>query len=789
MKNILLTSVIASAALTVIAATPANDLQRVNASDNLKVTRINNAPAKNVKQIAPGVTSTVENGIKKLHVIGKESRNLQSIKAMRSPIGGVKAPQGFVLFESFEGWDGEDLEWTPEGWTVDMRGEVERSESWTPCLPNTSFGLPAPADGIYSYAINYSEVKQDEWLITPEIEIAEGFNLSYWLYLDPVFLFNLTEESVDWNNMEFIGEPTVSATLQIWAQPAGEEWIMLHDYVDDYTGMTLLELFDETPSGMEKKSMSLDKIAGKKAKIAFRYVGIDGNSMFIDAVGVGYPALEDVSYLDPFSTLYWGFTRSASLTCLTADIAMYPVYAPLTWTNMTYIDGAEYEWTYCDPVTADFVTDNNPEALTVTYIPDYSSEASMRNNFFYPPTLTASAPNSTPGSYTAPYVYFQAGGKVERTLNDGTEFEATLFPFALNNSGFTFITCDDETIGDNAIPVFGYNNHTDQYWLNYSLNGAEPMEGNYSHLEGIANLFMATEAPLVVNGITAFGWGKVDPEAEFTATIYALDSEMSAAYESLTEIASTTLKGSEFIAQYNDAKGYLCLPFNFDEPVVISATEEHPAYFIMIKGFRSDKVEYFVPLQSAKPDPNYMCLGYIMNHIDLSGHTDRGEYYSIKPMVYKADGDYVDPYASFAIGLDAEYPWLTTDTEEITLSSTPVEVQLGSYYDGSKLSVEVPAGVEATVTGRYNKCVLTVKHNNADVIAEGNVVVKGPGVEVSIPVKEGTVGISGITAENEAEITGIYDLNGRRINAADAKDGIYVVKYSDGTARKTVVRK
>lgn len=106
---------------------------------------------------------------------------------MRSPIGGVKAPQGFALFESFEGWDGEDLEWTPEGWTVDMRGEVERSESWTPCLPNTNFGLPAPADGIYSYAINYSEVKQDEWLITPEIEIAEGFNLSYWLYLDPIF--------------------------------------------------------------------------------------------------------------------------------------------------------------------------------------------------------------------------------------------------------------------------------------------------------------------------------------------------------------------------------------------------------------------------------------------------------------------------------------------------------------------------------------------------------------------------------------------------------------------------
>lgn len=94
MKNILLTSVIASAALTVIAATPANDLQRANASDNLKVTRINNAPAKNVKQIAPGVTSTVENGIKKLHIIGKESRNLQSIKTMRSSIGGGQSSSG-----------------------------------------------------------------------------------------------------------------------------------------------------------------------------------------------------------------------------------------------------------------------------------------------------------------------------------------------------------------------------------------------------------------------------------------------------------------------------------------------------------------------------------------------------------------------------------------------------------------------------------------------------------------------------------------------------------------------
>lgn len=47
MKKFLLTSVIASAALGMIAAQPADNLHVVKASDNLNETRIKNAPAKN----------------------------------------------------------------------------------------------------------------------------------------------------------------------------------------------------------------------------------------------------------------------------------------------------------------------------------------------------------------------------------------------------------------------------------------------------------------------------------------------------------------------------------------------------------------------------------------------------------------------------------------------------------------------------------------------------------------------------------------------------------------------
>ena len=779
---------LACSAICMNAASPTVDLQMEKATDNLKVTTIKNSPSKNVTRIAKGVTLSTANGIKNLNTINSLNNKVQGKRL----VGGVKAsaPEGYALFESFEDWDGSDYNWTPDGWTVDMKGDVERKESWTPSIYNPALPIPGPSDGNNYFGINFSTGNQDEWLISPEVEVKESFILSYWLYLDPVFLFKL--DNVDWDSYEFTSEPEVAATLQIWAQPAGEEWVMLHDYADDYKGMSLLDLLDLTPIALEKKSISLESLAGKNAKFAFRYVGTDGNTMFIDAIGVGYPELSDISYMEPFSTLYWGFDRSAGMTGLLADIAMQPVYEPLTWTNMTYIEGAEYTWTYCDPETAEFVTDSeNPDALTVTYVPDYSSEATMVNNFFYPPTLTATAPNSTPGSYTAPYAYFQAGGKAERTLNDGTLFEASLLPFAYNNLGLTFVTCDDKTIGDPVIPVFGYNKHTDQYWLNYSLNGADPKEGDYSRLEGIANLFWASEAPLVVNGITAYGWGHVKPDAEFTAVIYGLNSEMSNDFETMTEIASTTLKGSEFLVEYPDANGYMCMPFDFDEPVVIRKTEEHPAYFIMLKGFNSDKVNYFAPLQSSIDDPNYMCLGYILNHIDLSNHVDRPEYYNIKPMVYKQDGEYVDLYSSFAIGLDAEYPWLTTDVTEVKIPSNgaPVEVKLGSYFDGSKLTVETPAGVEGSVAGRYDKCVLTLRHNDAEVIAEGNVVVKGPGVEVSIPVKEVAAGINDIfTDGNSKEVTGIYDLNGRRVNVEEAKAGIYVIKYSDGTAAKTVLK-
>lgn len=790
MKQLLLPSLLISAALGMNAAKPAPDLQTKSATDLVTVTSITNHGNPTTKHLATGVTMTTKGALKKLNVAANRfsSNKLQAPAAHRSAAP-MKLIDGstYEMFESFEGWNGSDdnYAWIPAGWNVDMQGDVTRDYSWTPYKQQSTY-LPAPPDGSYAYAINYATDHQDEWLITPEVEIQEGMELSYYTYLEPLYLFNLGEGKVDWDTSSFIGEPEVAANLQIMAQPEGAEWEVVFDYFDHYKGYTLMDLFDAATYRFDPKAHSLSKYAGKKVKLAFRLVGTDGNLIIIDAVGVGYPKLEGVNYMDPLSTLYWGFARDAKLTMLTAGIAMLPVYEPLTWTN-SFFEDADITWTYCDPITADFVTSDNPEELVVTYVPDYSSEASMKNNFFYPPTLTASAVGSTPGSFTAPYTYFQAGGKAERTLSNGTEFTPGLMPFDVNDLLFTYINTSDDQIGAYGIPVFGYNQHSNQYWLNYSLNGAEAADTDYARLEGIANMFYApSETPLVANGLTIHGFGKIGENAELTAAIYALDETYQFDYENITPIASATIKGTDVIAEYNDSKGYLCLPFDFDSPVVLQTSDELPAYVILLTGFNSDEVEHFAPLQNYYTDRNYLGFGFALYHIDLSSHVDRPAYWNLRNLSYMEDGDYVDVYGTFAISIEGEYPWLTTECDGIQLDSEPVEVALGSYYDGSKLTVRAPEGITATVAGRYNRCKLTVTHADAATEVDGDIIVEGPGVKVTIPVKA-AAGIADITAEG-ATLTGLYDLSGRSISRENATTGIYVAKYSDGTARKVAIK-
>lgn len=777
MKHYLLPVLLSAATLGMSAATAPESAVRVSAAQNVKVSKTKD------KTVIAGAHSKARG----ISVSGRRLKHLDNrlgSNILKNPFRKSQAretPQGMVLYESFEGWDGNDIEWLPEGWT--RRQTVEDfSRTWGISVPGS--GLPDPSHGDFYMGISYG-FGQDEWLITPACEIADGMIFSFMAYIEPVFLFST--ENINWGTMEYDGDKIVAATLQIMVKAENDaDWTMLHDYADDYKDMSLSDLYAAQPTGMQRKSISLSDYVGKKVQMAFRYVGDDGNTMFIDEVAIGYPRLEGVSFMEPFDMQYWGLERSAELSGLSLPVAQIPVFSDETWINTSYIDGADFSWSYCDPVTAEMVDGGNGETLTVQYVPDYTSENSKRNNFFYPPVLTATAPHAAPGTATSPYTVFQAGGKPEYKLSDGM-LEVSLMPFLYGQDGITIAVVDSEKFGDATLPIFGHNANTNKYWLDYTLRGDAPEEGDDVQLDGILNFIYPSQSPMVVNGADVFAKGTIADDAVLTLRIFALDDSYVFDPDVQTPVATATCTGADIIK--DDINGghntTLCIPFNFDTPAIVQATDETVAYVVYLTGFNSDKVEYFAPMQSFIPNANMLCHGWITKRIRIMGNT--AYRFSATPIADQ-EGPLGEYYNAFAIGLRAEHPWLTCETKNIELpgDGTAVNVPLGSYFDGAKLHVQAPAGVTATVAGRYDECVLTLAHDDTDVIAEGDVTVSGPGVEVTVPLKQ-QAGISDITAAPEgAAVTGIYDLNGRR--ADGVTPGMYIVRYSDGTARKMAVK-
>ena len=688
--------------------------------------------------------------------------------------------QGYVMYENFNGWDGESPRWLPEGWEVDHRGDCSLNYTWCPLEPSIYY--PTLADGQYCLCVPYAEENQDEWLITPEIMPADNMLLTYYMRMNPFYFYDT--HNLNYITKEYEGGKITVYTIQILIKEEGGEWELLRDYAEEFMDYSYRDLREATNnSALVKQTVDLKEYGGKKVRIAFRYLGKDGDLMMLDAVGVGYRTLDDVWYMEPVHALYWGYSRNSDFSQTKTDISLYPANTPITWINMSGEDAA-YSWQYPDGPAS--VITEDPDELSLAYAPERPGQIPV---LFSSPELHASAPERVDRIYRSPVEYFQIGGSPTYNADNRT-LAHTLFQFPMNHLDVAFKDVRDNKLGAYSVPVYGHNEFTNDYWLNYSLNGEEPMEGNYSHLIGIGNVYFASsDAPLVVGGISVYGWGRVWDEAELTATIYALDEDMHTDYDTFTVVARATLQGKDIQAMFDrDSKDYLYLPFSFDEPAVIQASEEHPAFLIMLEGFNSDKVDYFAPLHNYAVNETGYSAGYMLHEINLLGHIEEGAYRSLKTTRYMDNGTYVDHPLSFAIGLDAEYPWLTAEVDEIEIrpDEDSVSVNLNSYYDGSELNIDAPEGLTATLSGRYDECLLTVAKSDAEKSADGQIRITGPGVALAIAVKDLTPNaVSSVSASTD--IVSVYDMSGREISSADAA-GVYIVKYADGKIRKVTIK-
>lgn len=537
--------------------------------------------------------------------------------------------------------------------------------------------------------------------------------------------------------------------------------------------------------GFTKYTVNLADYVGKDIRIGFRYKAKDCDMVMLDDVRVNVPELEDVAYSLPLSTLFWGLNREEGWGSIVPSIALYPVDTPITWTNISP-EGASYSWSYTDPEDpGENGSSDNGSELTLIYHPSAEILAAdpLHRNFYEYPTLMAEAPGAEKMTYQWAEAPFQAGGMPDAGGKDDdgkmVSDPRTLFPFDPAKDGLTFLTLDDPGIGDMAIPVFGYNENVDEYWLNYTMNGEDPAPGDYSHLTAILNRVIPTGGNFVMTGSTVYAAGKVplSSEIEFTLELIPLGEGNTLDLEKNPPVATAKVTADKILHTAYGANDLLTIPFDFAAPCLLEG--EGNGYVVRFSGFHNPLIEYFEPLQSEFPFKDERLIGWFERHTHIEGF-EEGVSYS--PMAY-VEGLHGVCLNAFAIGLDGYYPYLAATAEEVevTADGEPTEYPLVSYYPGSELEVSVPMGVVAEVTGRYEEARLILRHDDTEVIAEGDVILTAPGVSLSLPLKE----VSGVALREgyAPQVKEILRADGSVVTSVSG-GGVYILRYSDGTARK-----
>lgn len=697
---------------------------------------------------------------------------------------------GVLLSEDFEGYQ-SSTDWLPEGWSIECKGDKhadgDYASNWH-VQPRTSFALPMPSSGMHYACCFYqssSTARSDEWLYTPELNLTEGNFLSFYLWLDPGTMFNVSGDPTldDVNNFD------VTATFQVWVLPSDGEAVMLEDVADRFKGMTFREMYAEATNDLEKHTYDLSAYTGKKVKIGFRYVGSDGNIFFLDDVRV---SLADAvaEYTTPRSTLYAGYSLYNEMwDRLPQDCAVFPAYSDLTFETGEN-EGHTYAWEYQMPGFNSRFENATGNSLTLAMLPDFTNEATTANSLYAMPSLTASADNRLDAQYMHPARVMMAGGNPSRHLLDETTNEDFylnygLLPFPVGRDGIDIYVEEPMDIQEPSVPIFGYSNRTRQWWTNHYFEG-EAAEGDYAEVKGFLNIYYATEQPIVIDRIWVLAKGQVSPGIRLKAQIRALNKK----YEDNGDVLAECYCSYEDILQAEGGQqSFLTLVFNLPEPLAIS-TADCPYYIVEISGFTDGGVTWLAPMQSYKRDIQGLCHGFLNVDVNYEG-TLRN---LMAPIGNFQNEFKEDMYNSFVINLGATFPYLRAAEEnaevpELSDDNTVVTVPLLSWYPGEKLTVDVPDGFEAAVEGRWNNAKLKITALKDGPAGSFTAKVKCPGIELDVPFKSKgvTVALDEIAANGTREVKAIYTADGRNagtLSVDDLTSGIYIVSYTDGSVAK-----
>ncbi|MDE5814026.1 MAG: choice-of-anchor J domain-containing protein, partial [Muribaculaceae bacterium] len=412
----------------------------------------------------------------------------------------AKAAGQALFFEDFESWDGQDYSWLPDGFSCRHDSGREDAEGWSIYAEADFMGFMGGLTG-NGLSINFSMDYLDEWIVFPEVTLGDDMVLSFDAYNDGVWYFSM--DNVDWDTFQYVGEKELAYDQQVMvSEDGGETWTLLKSLADDFKDIDdFEELLYEGIDGLRPVSVSLSDYSGKTVRLAFRYVGTNGNTGAIDNISIGNPSMP-VSYINPWGNLYFGMSPEGYT--LKYSILAGPVYRNMMFTNYSdYVEGAEYYWDYFGPEST-WETADTQDYLEVAYHTDYTNESTAINNLYYMPVLKGSAPGFSEGSFTRGQ-FIQAGGKGQFLTSDNSGNKVIL------DLGLSVIDPNTEsmtTVAADGQPIFGYSEETDAIWSRYTF-GDEFDDENYAQLDAYMDYFMTSENPIVIRGIHTSAHGRV----------------------------------------------------------------------------------------------------------------------------------------------------------------------------------------------------------------------------------------------------------------------------------------
>ena len=685
--------------------------------------------------------------VRRLETTSTEPRQtIVSSQTKSSPSSRTAAQTPVVSFsEGFEGWDEETFDWIPDGWVDESKTGMVPTEKQNLTWYTTSGDLNYPTEGFYMGTIkvelinnNTETIEQDEWLISPEIRIEADNRLEFDLCFKPGWVL------FDPKTFSFTAQNT---TLQVLVtSDKGETWKEIWNATNEAKTYSYAELTADLQTiygTWIRKQIDLSEYVDKDIKLAFRFVGKNGEAMSLDNIRIA-PPMPDPLYRQPIGSFYIGFNED--FLSLNNSFMLSPAYQDLTWYNFSSLESEYFKWSIADPNTGNTV--------------DYS-DTDLTANYPYAvtnlPVLTGYTLN---GKYASTYQwgninqdYIQYGGSTTFNLGDGSTIEMGAGNYDLYNS-FTIGMVDEGSY------IFGTNSSA--FW------------GAQYQVTAIANLF---EKPLRKYAFDRI-WlhcldVKADPDAEFKLTIYRVD-ESGVIQE---QIASSICYGAEVIDAFTaDGMSYNSVPFTFMETDPYTGRERktwleiEDAIFVELSGFTSKKVQSFAPCFQYYPHPTYDNFAYV--YISYAGNTS--DLYSVNEVLPTM-------YTSFLFGMNVAYPFMLTDDDTYIapVEGGTKEFIITSFYDTDSWKTnKIPEWI--TIGDSY-------KNSNEDIVLPVTVdpLTSGNGRSFDIEI---TTYASDLTLHiKQGATSNIEILNDDRISAVRYGEDAFNLTYPAGMDRVSIV--